>query len=82
MKTQKNILAAFILNLLFSLLELAGGLWTGSFAILSDALHDIGDAASIGVSYFLERKSKKQPDEKYTYGYTRYSVSTVWFKNS
>ena len=74
MKTERNILIAFILNFAFSIFEFIGGFFTGSVAIVSDAVHDIGDAASIGVSYFLEKKSKKKPDEHYTYGYTRYSV--------
>jgi cobalt-zinc-cadmium efflux system protein len=74
MKTEKNILIAFILNLVFSLFELLGGIFTGSIAILSDSLHDIGDALSIGISYFLEKKSKQPSDNKYTYGYIRYSV--------
>lgn len=74
MKTEKNILIAFILNLTFSIFEFIGGIFTGSVAIISDAIHDIGDAASIGVAFFLEKKSKKQPDAVYTYGYTRYSV--------
>lgn len=74
MKTEKNILVAFILNLAFSIFEFIGGIFTGSVAIVSDAVHDIGDAASIGISYFLEKKSKKQPDETHTYGYARYSV--------
>ncbi len=74
MKTEKNILLAFILNLSFSIFEIIGGLFTGSVAIVSDALHDLGDATSIGVSYFLEKKSKKQPDNTYTYGYARFSV--------
>lgn len=74
MKTERNILVAFILNLLFSVFEFIGGIITGSVAIMSDAIHDLGDAMSIGVSYFLEKKSKKQPDEIYTYGYARYSV--------
>lgn len=74
MKTEKNILIAFILNLSFSIFEFVGGIFTGSVAILSDAVHDIGDAVSIGISYFLEKKSKKQPDKTYTYGYARFSV--------
>ena len=74
MKTEKNILIAFILNLSFSLFEFVGGLFTGSVSILSDAVHDMGDAISIGISYFLEKKSKQQPDETYTYGYARYSI--------
>ena len=74
MKTEKNIFIAFVLNLAFSIFEFIGGIFTGSVAIISDAIHDIGDATSIGVAFFLEKKSKKQPDEKYTYGYARYSV--------
>ena len=74
MKTEKNIFVAFLLNFAFSIFEFFGGIFTGSVAILSDAVHDIGDATSIGISFFLEKKSKKQPDEKYTYGYSRYSV--------
>ena len=74
MKTEKNILIAFILNLSFAIFEFFGGIFTGSVAIVSDAIHDVGDATSIGISYFLEKKSKRKPDEKYTYGYLRYSV--------
>lgn len=74
MKTEKNILIAFILNLSFAVFEFFGGIFTGSVAIVSDAIHDVGDATSIGISYFLEKKSKRKPDEKYTYGYLRYSV--------
>ena len=74
MKTEKNILVAFFLNLIFSIFEFVGGTVTGSVAIVSDAVHDIGDAISIGLSLFLEHKSKKQPDEVYTYGYIRFSV--------
>lgn len=74
MKTQTNILMAFLLNLSFAIFEVIGGAFTGSVAIVSDAVHDLGDALSIGISYFLERKSTKKPDQSYTYGYARYSV--------
>ena len=73
-KSERNILIAFILNLTFSVFEFIGGFFTGSIAIISDSIHDLGDAASIGISYFLEKKSKKQPDATHTYGYARYSV--------
>jgi len=74
MKTEKNILIAFILNIVFSIFEVLGGVFTNSISILSDSIHDMGDAISIGISYFMERKSKKHADNKYTYGYIRYSV--------
>ncbi len=60
MKTERKILIAFILNLFFSIFEIAGGLLTGSTAIISDAFHDFGDAFAIGISYVFEKISKKE----------------------
>lgn len=74
MKTDKNILVAFVLNMLFAIVEFVGGMFTNSVAIISDAVHDLGDSISIGLSYFFEKKSMKKADTNYTYGYTRYSV--------
>ena len=69
-----NMVIAFLLNLIFSVFELVGGFVTGSISIASDAVHDLGDAISIGISCFLEKKSALPPDYNYTYGYRRYSV--------
>lgn len=74
MKSDKKILIAFILNLSFAVLEIFGGIFTSSVAILSDAVHDLSDAFGIGLSYFFERKSKKASDGNYTFGYARFSV--------
>lgn len=74
MKSEKNILIAFILNIFFSIFELIGGIFTNSISIISDAVHDFGDALTIGVSFILEKKSKKKADNKYSYGYIRYST--------
>ncbi len=74
MKKEQKMLTAFLLNLFFSVFEFFGGIFTGSVAILSDALHDLGDSISIGASYMLEKVSHKKPNEKYTYGYYRYSL--------
>lgn len=40
----------FLLNLGFTLLELVGGLWTNSLAIISGAFHDLGDTFSLGLA--------------------------------
>ena len=73
-KSKTGIGIAFFLNLGFSLFELIGGLFTGSVAILSDSVHDLGDTLSIGVSFALEKKSSAPPNERNTFGYARYSV--------
>ncbi len=74
MRTAGKILVAFLLNLAFSVFEFVGGAITGSIAIISDAIHDMGDAFSIGVSFALEKLSHRKADKKYTYGYYRYSL--------
>lgn len=63
-----------MLNLIFSIIELVGGIITNSISIISDSIHDFGDAISIAVSWVLEKKSEKKPDSKYTFGYARFSV--------
>ena len=65
---------AFFLNLFFALIELVGGLYTNSLAILSDAVHDLGDAMAIGIAWFLEKKSLKGKSKDFSYGYRRLSV--------
>lgn len=77
----KKILTAFLLNLGFSIIEIFGGIFSGSIAILSDAFHDFGDALSIALSFFLERKSGKKADSKYTFGYARFSTLGAFITN-
>jgi cobalt-zinc-cadmium efflux system protein len=69
-----SIRTAFFLNLLFTIIEIAGAILTNSIAILADAIHDLGDTATLGISWSLERFSHKGRDEKYTYGYRRFSL--------
>lgn len=74
MKSDMKILLAFSLNLIFSIIEFIGGTITGSVAIISDSIHDFGDCLSIGVAFAFEKLSHKKPNDKYTFGYYRYSV--------
>ncbi|MBQ6486327.1 cation transporter [Candidatus Saccharibacteria bacterium] len=67
-----------IVNLIFSVFELVGGLISGSVAIISDSIHDFGDAISLGFSIFFGRKAKRGPDKTYTYGYSRFSILGVF----
>lgn len=71
---RENIKVAFLLNLMFSIIEVFGGLLTNSSAILSDAIHDFGDSLSLGLAMIFDKKSKKKANNDYTYGYKRLSV--------
>ncbi len=70
----KNIKLAFFLNVGFTILEIIGGFLTNSVAILSDALHDLGDSLSLGLSWYLDKKSKKGATSDFTFGYRRFSL--------
>ncbi|MCF8223376.1 MAG: cation diffusion facilitator family transporter [Bacteroidales bacterium] len=70
----RHISLAFFLNLVFTIIEIAGGLLTNSIAIISDALHDLGDTISLAAAWYLQKVSNRGSDKKYTYGYKRFSL--------
>ncbi|MBU1662579.1 MAG: cation diffusion facilitator family transporter [Chloroflexi bacterium] len=72
--TSKNIKTAFFLNLAFTILEIFGGLWTNSLAILSDAVHDLGDSISLGLAWYLDSYAQRGEDDRFSYGYRRFSL--------
>ncbi len=73
-ESTSNISFAFFLNLFFAIFEFVGGILTNSVAILSDSIHDFGDSLSLGVAYYLQKKSNRKSDNYYTYGYKRFSL--------
>ena len=74
----RGLRAAFFLNLGFAAVEVVGGMLTGSVAVLTDAVHDLGDGVVLGVSWYLQHLASKGRDGRYTYGYSRYSMLGGW----
>lgn len=72
--TSQNLRLAFFLNLGFTIAEILGGLFTNSIAILSDAVHDLGDSISLGMAWYLENVSLRDRDDRFSYGYRRFSL--------
>ncbi len=71
---RKAITSAFFITAGFMLVEAAGGLLTGSMALLSDSMHMLTDAAALGMSFFASRLASLRPDSSRTYGYRRAEV--------
>lgn len=71
---KSGISLAFWLNLLFSVIEIIGGFFTNSTAIIADAFHDFTDAVAIGVAVLLEKLSGKKRTSRFSYGYKRFSL--------
>lgn len=71
---QGNLGQAFFLNLGITLVEFAGGLGANSVAILSNAVHDLGDCLSIGLAWLLEKLGRRRASERFSYGFRRFSL--------
>ncbi len=80
-KNAGNLKMAFILNFGFAVFELAGGFLANSVAIISDALHDLGDALAILLAIFLEKVSLRKRDRSFSYGYKRFSLLSAVFSS-
>jgi cobalt-zinc-cadmium efflux system protein len=70
----KNLKLAFFLNAAFTIFEFVGGLYVNSVAIISDAVHDLGDTLSLGTSWYLQNKSQKKGNSRFSFGYKRFSL--------
>lgn len=79
---EKRVGFVAFLNIAFTILEIVGGIWTNSLAIISDALHDFGDSVALLISWLFERESKRSPDTNRTFGYQRLSLFSAFFSAS
>jgi cobalt-zinc-cadmium efflux system protein len=69
---------AFSLNALFTLIEIAGAWWTHSAAVLSGALHDVGDCLVLAAAWYFQRIAARGRDARYSFGYARYGMLGGW----
>lgn len=69
-----NVGTAFFLNLGFTIIEIVGGVFTNSFAILADAIHDLGDTLSLGLAWYFQRLSRRGRSPQFTFGYKRFNT--------
>ncbi len=78
----RNIKIAFLTNFTFSVVEVVGGYLTGSVAIMTDAVHDLGDSVSLGLAYVFERAANRGADVRFSYGYRRLSLLSAFITAS
>ncbi len=70
----KNLIFSILLNILITVAQVIGGIFSGSLALLSDALHNFSDVISLALSLFAHRLSKKDANENRTFGYKRAEI--------
>lgn len=70
----QDLKMVFWLNFGFTIIELVGGFFSNSVAIMSDALHDLGDCLAILLAWILAKMSGTKRTEKFSYGHQRFSL--------
>jgi cobalt-zinc-cadmium efflux system protein len=79
--SEKNLLAAVVLNFTITLAEIIGGILSNSLALLSDAIHNLGDGLAVLIAYIAHRISKRESNQRKTFGYKRVEILAA-FVNS
>lgn len=73
-ESSKKMLIVFSVNLIFSAIEFFFGFLFNSIAIMTDAVHDLGDALSIGLATYFEKLSTREANDQYSFGHQRFSL--------
>jgi cobalt-zinc-cadmium efflux system protein len=69
-----KMLVIILFNAIITIAEYAGGMISGSLALISDAGHNLSDVLALILGYAGERVSGKKPDRTYTFGLKRFEV--------
>ena len=72
--SERRLAISIVLNLVISVAEIVGGLLSGSLALLSDALHNFSDTASLCISLIARRIGRREATSVKTFGYKRAEI--------
>jgi len=73
-RNKKNLTIVFGLTLFYLIVEVIGGIWTGSLALLADAGHMLTDVAGVGLALVAIWFAEKPASPERTYGYYRVEI--------
>ncbi len=73
-EAKKQLIFALVLNGVFTIVELIGGLLSNSLALLSDAMHDFTDTIALSLSLYANKKAQQKPTKTKTFGYQRSTI--------
>ena len=69
-----GLIFAIGINTLLTFVQVIGGIISGSLSLIADALHNLSDAASLGIAFFARTLGRKPADQFKTFGYQRAEV--------
>ena len=78
----KNLFITIILNIIITLSQIVGGIFSGSLALLSDAMHNFSDVLALFIAYFANRLAARPNNATKTFGYKRAEILAALFNAS
>ena len=78
----KNLFITIVLNIIITLSQVVGGIYSGSLALLSDAMHNLSDVVALFIAYFANRLAQQPSNESRTFGYKRAEILATLFNAS
>lgn len=67
----KRVWWAVAVNLVLTVVQIAGGILSGSLSLVADAIHNLSDAISMAIAYVARRIARRPANEEWTFGYVR-----------
>lgn len=77
--SEKELAQSMVWNFAFAFIELFLGTVANSTALISDALHDLADSLTLGVSWYAQKQAARRPTKKHSFGFLRYTVLVALF---
>lgn len=72
--SEKNLFITIALNIFITIVQIIGGIISGSLSLISDAMHNFSDAVAIVITFIALRLSKRPKTPKYTFGLKRAEI--------
>lgn len=69
-----RILWAVVINIMLTVVQIVGGILSGSLALIADAIHNLSDALSLGLAFFAHKIAQRPADDTMTFGYGRAEI--------
>ncbi len=78
----KNLFLAILLNVLITVAQIVGAIFSHSLSLMTDALHNLSDVLALGLSYVANRLAKRKPTQKQSFGYKRAEILAAFINAS
>lgn len=81
-QSNKQLALAVAINVLLTVAQVIGGIFSGSLSLMADALHNLSDAAAIFIALVARKIGNKPADNTHHFGYKRAEILATLFNSS